>query len=128
MRKMVIMLLSLTIFGCANYNYIQTTPISALPNISNCTSQTRLYNIYTNQTKDQLSKDQLSILKPNKQNNFLSKPEVMINQTIINTNAPPLCNCDELPMFPANYFVTYEPINDYPVTYRAKYVEYCRCY
>jgi len=61
-------------------------------------------------------------------NNSLTKPKTAVNQTIIYINPKPLYNCNELPTYPANYFVTYEPIDDYPVTYKAKYIESCISY
>jgi len=122
MKKIKLILFSLTVAGCTKYNCIQATPTFPTSNTSNCPSKEQLCRIY--------NKTQTNTFNLKKQNG-LAKPKTIINQTVVYITSKPICKCNKLPMFPANYanyFVTYEPINDYPITYRAKYIKSCTCY
>jgi len=130
MNKIILILLSLAAIGCEEYSCIQTTPFSTCSNISS--SSPKIQNNDRTKINDQpqaeANKSQtLSTSNPNvnNQNNFPVKPQSTITQSIININPEPIYNCNVIPTVPANYFVTYESINDYPVTYKAKYIGIC---
>ncbi len=115
MKKIFISSLVVTSFllvGCECTD-VQTTPPQTtsfqanIPQIQTC-------DACANQTSTKITK--------------ILPTEKKVIQNVITVNPKPICTCPSIPMVPANYFVTYEPLNDYPVTYKTKYTEPCSCY
>jgi len=102
-----------------------------------CANQT-VYWVYalksqsgaSNKTNENLKKENIDKdTKGNKNNNEISlNNKSPLAQNVIHIINTPMCTCNNLPQEAANYFVTYEPLNDYPITYKAKYIETCTCY
>jgi hypothetical protein len=109
---------AILILGCQN-EYVDTIPQN--PNFQN--------NVPNNfQACDVCASTPVYQILPPKPQNINVPPTPSSVYSRITIISRPVCTCPRTPMVPANYFVTYEPLKDYPITYKTKYTEPCSCY